>query len=95
MMKDSILAVAQLGAKGLPLGADKSFFLGEELTILGLKVQAPTGKYCIGSKALKLLLDAQLPGTIKELQGLLSKFNFCRTFILDNQRKVRPLLSLL
>ena len=57
-MKDSIRAVARLGAKDLPLGAHKCFFLGEELMILGLKVQAPTGKYCIESKALKLLLGA-------------------------------------
>ena len=95
MMKDSIRAVAWLGAKGLPLGADKCFFLGEELTILGFEMQAPTGKYRIGSKALKLLLCAQLPRTIKELQRLLGKFIFCSTFILDYQRKVHPLLSLL
>ena len=95
MMKDSIQAVTRFGAKGLPLGADKCFFLGEELMILGLKVQAPTSKYCIESKALKLLLGAQLPRTFKELQGLLGKFNFCSTFIPDYQRKVCPLLSLL
>ena len=95
MMKDSIWAVTRLGAEGLPLGTDTCFFLGEELTILGFEVQAPTDKYRIGSKALKLLLGAQLPCTIKELQGLLSKFKFCKTFILDYRRKVRPLLSLL
>ena len=63
--------------------------------ILGFKLQAPTGKYHIGSKALKLLLGTQLPRTIKEFQGVLGKFNFCSTFIPDYQRKVRPLLSLL
>ena len=95
MMKDSIQAVTRFGAKGLPLGADKCFFLCEELTILGFKVQVSTAKYRIGSKALKLLLGVQLPCTIKELQGLLGKFKFCSTFIPDYQRKVRPLCSLL
>ena len=95
MMKDSIRAVGRLSTKDLALGADKCFFLGEELTILGFKLQAPKSKYHVGSKALKLLLGAQLPRTIKELQGLLDKFNFCSTFIPDYQRKVHPLISLL
>ena len=95
VMRDSIRAVARLGAKGLPLGADKCFFLGDEVTILGYEVQAPAGEYRVGAKALGLLLGAQLPRTVRELQGLLGKFNFCSTFIPDYRRKVRPLLSLL
>ena len=94
-MRDSIRAVARLGAKGLPLGADKCHFLGDELTILGFEVQAPTGEYRVGGKALGLLLGAQLPRTVCELQGLLGKFSFCSSFIPDYRRKVKPLLSLL
>ena len=77
VMRDSLYAVARLGAKGLPLGADKCFFLSDRQVILGIEVDGPRGDYRIGPKALRQLLGAGLPRSTKELQGLLGKFNFC------------------
>lgn len=52
-MLDSLRAVARLGAKGLPLGADKCFFLSHRQVILGIEVDGPRGEYRIGPKALR------------------------------------------
>ena len=49
----------------------------------------------MGTKALRKLLASELPRTVRELQALLGKLNFCSVFVPDYKRLVRPLTSLL
>ena len=61
--RDSIYAVARLATKGLPLAADKRYFIDDSQPLLGLEVLGATGEYLVGNKALKVLLGGGLPRT--------------------------------
>ena len=74
---DSLYAVSRMATKGLPLSVPKCHFVSENQAILEVEILGSTHKFCIGNKALKLLLGCTLPRLQCELQALIGKFNLC------------------
>jgi hypothetical protein len=52
-------------------------------------------KFTLGPKAMAKFFGAELPTSLRELQGLMGRLNFASTFIPDYRRKVQILLNLL
>ena len=93
MWEDTLEAMHRLVEAGFPLNAWKLQLLVATLAVLGYVLQ--DSKYQLGAKALRKMFGATLPTTYRELQALMGRLNFCRDFIPDYRRKVRPILSLL
>ena len=53
------------------------------------------GSYYLGDKALKKLLSSQIPTTLKELQAVMCKLNYCSRFCPRYNATVAPLRQLL
>ena len=49
----------------------------------------------MGVKALRKMFGTELPRTYRDFQSLLGRLNFCRNFVPDYARKVKPLIALL
>ena len=91
--QQTLIVIARLALRNLPIGIWKCNFLTTSLVVVGHTISR--GEQQLASKTIKKLFASRLPRTMAELQGLLGSLNFCGHFIPDYRRRIKPLLALL
>jgi RNase H-like domain found in reverse transcriptase len=77
----------------MQLNLGKCTLLATDVVVLGYALCR--GSYRLGDKALKKLLSSQIPTTLKELQAVMGKLNYCSRFCPRYNATVAPLRQLL
>jgi hypothetical protein len=77
----------------MQLNLGKCTLLATDIVVLGYALCR--GSYRLGDKALKKLLSSQIPTTLKELQAVMGKLNYCSRFCPRYNATVAPLRQLL
>jgi hypothetical protein len=82
-------AIRAIVKAGMLLNLGKCTLLATDVVVLGYALCK--GSYRLGDKALKKLISSKIPTTLRELQGVMGKLNYCSRFCPRYNARVAPL----